>query len=67
MKELLNQYFNKELDAITLIRTLSGMFNPDKAVSLLTLICTITRHEQGDIDTDTFKAIWHLGKEEGRK
>jgi len=61
MKELMRQYFMGELDAISLIRMLSGMFNPKNATSLLTLICTITRHEQGDIDTETFNEVWKFG------
>jgi len=61
MKELMRQYFMGEIDAISLIRMLSGMFDPKNAASLLSLICTITRHEQGDIDTETFNEIWKFG------
>lgn len=61
MKDMMRQYFMGEIDAISLIRMLSGMFNPDHATTLLTLICTITRHEQGDIDTETFNAVWKFG------
>lgn len=61
MKDLMKQYFMGELDAISLIRMLSGMFDPKNATTLLTLICTITRHEQGDIDTDTFNSVWKFG------
>jgi len=61
LKDLMTQYFKGEMDAISLIRILSGMFNPEQAVNILTLICTITRHEQGDIDTDTFNAVWKFG------
>jgi len=61
MKEIMRQYFMGELDAISVIRMLSGMFDPKNAVSLLTLICTIARHEQGDIDTETFNEIWKFG------
>ena len=60
MKELLNDYLNKKIDAISTIRRLSGMFNPDHAVTVLSLVCTITRHEQEDIDTETFRAVWKL-------
>ena len=60
MKEILSDYLNKKTDSITVIRKLSGMFNPDHAITILSLICTITRHEQGDIDTETFKAIYKL-------
>ena len=60
----LNRYFDKKLDAIALIRSLSGMFDPEHAVNLLSLICTITRHEQGDIDTGTFRSVWKIPNEE---
>lgn len=63
LKDAVYRYFDGEVDAIQLIRDLSGMFNPDHAVTLLSLICTITRHEQGDIDTETFKKVWF--KDEG--
>lgn len=58
IKKYLEQYLDGKIDAISFIRMLSGMFNPDHAMTILSLICTITRHEQGDIDTETFKAIW---------
>jgi len=61
MKEIMRQYFMGDIDAISVIRMLSGMFDPKSAVSLLTLICTITRHEQGDIDTETFNEVWKFG------
>jgi len=61
MKEMMFQYFTGAIDPIQIIRNLSGMFDPKHAVSLLTLICTITRHEQGDIDTETFISVWKFG------
>jgi len=64
MKELLNRYLDGEEDAISIIRALSGMFDPKHAITLLSLICTITRHEQGDIDTETFRAVWLKEKED---
>lgn len=60
MKKLLNSYLNKETDAIQTIRTLSGVFNSEHAIDILSLICTITRHEQGDIETQTFRSAWKL-------
>jgi len=57
MKELVEQYINDEVDAIYLIRALSGAFNPDHAVDLLAIICMITRVEHGDLDKETFKSI----------
>jgi hypothetical protein len=60
---LLKKYFAKEMDAIQIIRILSGSFNPEHAITILSLICTITRHEQGDIDTETFKAVWKIDQE----
>ena len=66
LKELLEEYVSGKTDAISVIRTLSGMFNPDHAVALLTLICAITRVEQGDLDKETFVALW-LKKDENEK
>jgi hypothetical protein len=36
------------------------MFNPDHAVDILTIICQITRIEQGDLDKETFKSMYKL-------
>ena len=41
-----------------MIRGLSGIFNPDHAVSILTWICAITRLEEGDLDEDTFRSVY---------
>lgn len=60
IKELIAQYLNKEISAIEAIRRVSGVFNPDAAVDLLALINQITRHEQGDLDTRTFKAVYGI-------
>ena len=60
LQDILRKYFMKDMDAISTIRLLSGMFDPKNAVTLLTLICTITRHEQGDIDTETFCKVWKV-------
>lgn len=64
LKDRMYEYFDGKVDAIQIIRELSGIFNPKHAVSLLTLICTITRHEQGDIETETFKKIWFKDEED---
>lgn len=58
LKDLLTEYADGKTDAISAIRTLSGMFDPKHAVSLLTVICAITRHEQGDLDHETFRKVW---------
>ena len=63
MKELLLKYLNGEISAIKTIRTLSGAFNPDHAVSILAIICSITRVEEGDMDKETFKEVFRLGVE----
>jgi hypothetical protein len=60
MKELLTKYLNGQTDAISVIRTLSGMFNPDYAIDILAIICAITRVEQGDMDKETFKSVFQL-------
>lgn len=61
--KLLENYLEGKTDAIQVIRTLSGMFNPNHAVDLLTLICAITRVEQGDLDRETFKDVYIKVKE----
>jgi hypothetical protein len=60
MKQLLLDYANGKNNAISVIRTLSGMFNPDHAVGLLSIVCAITRVEQGDLDRDLFKQLYKL-------
>ena len=62
LQDLMLKYLNKEMDAISLIRMLSGMFDPKNAVSLLSIICSITRLEQGDMDVDTFKTVFGLNE-----
>lgn len=61
MKELLEQYLNKEITAIHTIRTLSGIVDPNYAIDILVIICQITRMEEGDLDAETFKKM--LGME----
>lgn len=62
MKELLDSYITKKVSAISTIRRLSGMFRPEQAVTALTLICSITRVEEGDLDIETFKKIWKVNE-----
>lgn len=62
MKQVLLDYLNKKNDAISTIRELSGIFNPDYAVDILAIICSITRVEQGDMDRETFKKVFGLDK-----
>ena len=64
LADTMNQYFSKKTDALSVIRQLSGMFDPKHAVTLLTLICTITRHELDDIDEETFRHVWKIPTEE---
>lgn len=56
--DLMEEYLEGKTSAIQVIRTMSGMFNPDHAVTLLTYICAITRIEQGDLDHDTFRKVY---------
>lgn len=58
LKDTLQEYIDGKTDAISVIRMLSGMFNPDYAVNILALVCAITRVEQGDLDKETFKQMW---------
>ena len=60
IKEALEQYLRKEITAIELIRLLSGTVNPEQALDVIALINQISRHELGDLDTETFKQIWEL-------
>lgn len=56
--DLLREYADEKIDAISTIRRISGMFEPQYAVDLLTIICAITRVEQGDLDRATFRKVW---------
>ena len=58
IKQLLEEYLEGKQSAIHVIRTLSGMFDPNHAVGILTLICAITRAEEGDLDKETFKEVY---------
>jgi hypothetical protein len=58
LAQLLDDYVDGKQNAIHTIRTLSGMFDPQHAITLLTLICAITRVEEGDLDKETFKEIY---------
>lgn len=58
LKDLLSDYLDGKNDAIDVIRRVTGMFNPDHAVTILALVCAITRVEQGDLDKETFRSIW---------
>jgi len=60
VKDLLVSYLDGRNDAISVIRTMSGMFNPDNAVNILSVICMITRVEQGDLDKETFRKVLKL-------
>lgn len=64
MKDLLEKYLRKEITAIKLIRTLSGIVNPDRAIDILVIICQITRLEEGDLDAETFRTILGMDKTE---
>lgn len=64
IKAIFETYFKKQIDAITLIRTVSGIFEPKQAVNLLALINSICRLEQGDLDVKTFREIWKMGEKE---
>lgn len=56
--ELLEEYLDGKRSAISAIRTISGIFNPDHAVILLAVICAITRVEEGDLSKETMRSIW---------
>ena len=60
IKDLLAQYLNGQITSTEAIRNLSGIFNPDHAVDLLAIINQICRHEQGDLETSTFKSIYKI-------
>ena len=58
IKSLLDDYLDGKYTAINTIRTLSGMFDPKHAIAILTLICAITRVEEGDLDKEDFREIY---------
>jgi len=58
IKDLLKEYLDGDTDAINVIRTLSGIFPPEAAIDHLALICQITRIEQGDMEKETFEAMY---------
>jgi hypothetical protein len=64
IKDLFEDYFAKKIDAIQAIRTLSAMFVPSHAVSILVMINQITRIEQGDLDEETFRSLYFKDKSE---
>ena len=64
LADKLNMYLSKKRDAISLIRQLSGMFDPKHAIKIMTLICAITRYEQGDLDEKTFRSVWKIPTKE---
>lgn len=60
IKDLLTEYVEGDTDAISVIRQLSGAFNPDHAVDILAIICTISRTEQGDVEKEDLLSILGL-------
>lgn len=58
IKETLEEYLEGKRTAVSVIRVLSGAFNPDAGVSLLALICAITQVEEGDLEKDLFRQLW---------
>lgn len=60
--DVLNQYIEGKSNAISTIRKISSVFDPQSAVDLLALINSITRHELGDMDKNTFKEVWGLSE-----
>lgn len=55
ISDRLEEYLEGETDAIQVIRELTGVFNPEHAIGILSLVCSITRVEQGDMDREFFK------------
>lgn len=60
IQEAIKKYLDKEMTALELIRLLTGIFNSNIAVDLLALINQICRHEAGELDTATFRAIYKI-------
>ena len=56
--QICEDYLNGTINAIRLIRVLSGIFDPKASVEILTLICAITRIEEGDLDKEDFRSIY---------
>ena len=64
IRDLIEQYLNGDIDAIQAIRDMTGIINPDAAVDIIVVINMVTRHKQGDLDTETFKKLVGITKEE---
>ena len=64
LAEQLQEYLDGKISAISMIRMLSGMFNPQHAITILAIICSITRVEEGDMDREFFKSYFIDGKRE---
>jgi len=60
IKDAFQQYADKKLTAIKLIRQMTGMINPDFAVDIVALVNQVTRVEDGDLDMETFKEMHGL-------
>jgi hypothetical protein len=60
IRQLLKSYSIGETDAVSAIRMLSGVIDPEKTIAHLAVICQITRVEHGDLEMTTFKEMYFL-------
>lgn len=60
IKDLLQEYVDKNQTATQVIGLLTGIINPDQAINILAIVNQIARHANGELDTQTFKSIWKL-------
>ena len=58
--EALQEYASGKTTAIKLIRSMTGMVNPEMAIDLIALVNQVTRVEDGDMGMEDFKHIYKL-------
>jgi len=60
IKDLFQQYIDKDLSGYETIATLTGIINPDIVVDVLAMVNQIARLESGKMDRETFISIYKL-------
>lgn len=60
IKDKFQQFANKEITAVQLIRDMTGIINPEFAVDIIALVNQVTRVELGDLEMDLFKEMHDL-------
>lgn len=60
IKDKFQQFANKEITAVQLIRDMTCIVNLEHAVDVIALINQVTRVELGDLEMDLFKEMHDL-------